>query len=192
MKTIKTVVITIIVVALVGGAFVLGRKTESKPNIDMIIEECGFNNIGELDTAEFYFTMVENYEGDPKKLFDLTIPFTTPKFTYSVDGYVKAGIDFTSIKLELSNDVILVTMPKPKVMVTKLDLSTMKVFEESKGLFNSIRADDRTAAEMQLEQRAESLAVEKGILNKAAQNAEVVVGNMLSQVVGIDYTIRFR
>ena len=70
--------------------------------------ESGLRDIGELSTAEYYFTRSETVQ-DSKKI-DLTsiginfiadIPLTSNSFTYSYDGSVKAGIDFSEIKSEV-------------------------------------------------------------------------------------------
>ena len=87
--------------------------------------QSGLRQIGELSTAEYYFTRTETVE-DSKKL-DLTsiginfiadIPLTSNTFTYSYDGYIKAGIDFMEIETSVDeeNKQIIVLVPKSKIL----------------------------------------------------------------------------
>ena len=100
--------------------------------------ESGLRQIGEMNTAEYYFTRTETVE-DSKKL-DLTsigidfvtnIPLTSNSFTYSYDGNIKAGIDFTEIEVSIDKDAktITVLLPKSRIMSSEVDPDSYKFYE---------------------------------------------------------------
>lgn len=185
-----TIIIIVLVLALVACAFLLGRKSMQKSqNIDLIVTDFGFKDIGELSTAEFVFTMVEEYTGDPVKVFDITLPFTTPKLTYSVEGSVKAGINFASIEVQTVGNQITLLMPLAHLTGVNVDMSSLKVFEETKGIFNSVKVKDTASAVLELEAKAKNLAIEKGLITKAQENANTMVKEMVEEVVGSDYEV---
>ncbi|MBQ8988017.1 MAG: DUF4230 domain-containing protein, partial [Lachnospiraceae bacterium] len=61
----------------------------------------GLANMGVLITQEYYFTQVETYSKDQKIMF--VFP-STSGITYSYDGAVMAGVDFSGIQIETNNE----------------------------------------------------------------------------------------
>lgn len=194
----KKLFLGIVVVALMAGVF-FGTKmyyapdtksvtksgdgivSEEKEHSAKIISD-GFKNMGELATQEYYFTQVEQFS-DKKKLKGISIPFTSSSYTISYDGTIKAGIDFAAIEVEEEGDKIIVTIPKAKILSTELDDNSFKVYDEKSSVFNKIEVSDVNDSIANLKENATKKADEKGLLEKADNNARILIENFVNSLV---------
>ena len=64
-------------------------KPSTEITVDLITSE--IRDIGELATIEYLYTDAGKFE-DPKKLFNVNIPFTTKSFIAKWNGTIKAGV----------------------------------------------------------------------------------------------------
>lgn len=165
-------------------------ETEKIVKEDIVISgktmEAGINNIGLLATAEYYFTHVENYKSSKEievswleKTFE--IPGTTSGFIYSYDGVVMAGIDFTKVKVEKTEDTkkIVVTLPQAAIMSSSIDPDSFKLYDEKNNIFNPIEVRDVTDSLNDLLKTEEEKALSTGLIDKANDNATNLVTNFL-------------
>ena len=160
--------------------------------LDVIKSE--IKNIGELATIEYLYTNAGKFE-DPKKLFGITIPFTTKSFIAKWDGIIKAGINVEEIDVEI-NDLkkeIVVYMPAAKILSHEIDADSIETLDERDGLFNALKVEDVREFDAVSKEVMEKRAIENGILEKAYENArgiiEKLINNEVVQKKG--YTIRF-
>ena len=160
--------------------------------------ESGLRQIGEFNTAEYYFTRTETVE-DSKKL-DLTsiginfiadIPLTSNSFTYSYDGNIKAGIDFAEIEVSVDkeNKVITVLIPKSRILSSEVDPDSYKFYEIKNNILNPISPEDYAVSFADLIHKEEERAVEEGLLEKADANAEKILKNFISSYNSDSYKI---
>ena len=160
--------------------------------------ESGLRQIGELNTAEYYFTRTETVE-DSKKL-DLTsiginfiadIPLTSNSFTYSYDGNIKAGIDFAEIEVSVDkeNKVITVLIPKSRILSSEVNPESYKFYEIKNNILNPISPEDYAVSFADLIHKEEERAVEEGLLEKADANAEKILKNFISSYNSDSYKI---
>ena len=159
----------------------------------------GIREMGELNTAEYYFSRTENVENT--KQLDLTslgidfkadIPLTTNSFTYSYDGEIKAGIDFTQVTVEVDNETktITVKLPETKITSSEIDPDSYKLYSVTNNILNPISPDDFALSLSDLIHTEEERAIEKGLLQKAQKNAEVLIRNFVkSYAEGYKITI---
>lgn len=163
--------------------------------------ESGLRQIGELNTAEYYFTRTETVE-DSKKL-DLTsiginfianIPLTSNTFTYSYDGSIKAGIDFNEIEVSTDKDgkLITVLLPEARIMSSEVDPDSYKFYEIRNNILNPISPEDYAVSFADLIHKEEERAVEEGLLEKANANAEKILKNFISSYNSDSYQITVR
>ena len=163
--------------------------------------ESGIRELGELNTAEYYFSRVETVESTKK--LDLTsiginfihdIPLTTNSFSYSYDGEVKAGIDFSQVKVEkdVEKKQLTVILPQAKIVSSIVDPDSYVFYEVKNNILNPIDPKDYAVSFAELIHAEEEKAVEKGILKKANENAVKMIRNFVGSYASGDYKITIK
>lgn len=96
-------------------------------------------------------------------------------------GEVIAGVDLGKLSpedLRLENDILYVTLPEAEIFVVAIDNQQSYVYDRDTGILThgevDLETEARRAAELQIEQSA----LEDGILELAAQNAESFLGRL--------------
>jgi len=155
-------------------------------NTDII--EDGLREMGTLITQEYYFTQVEEYTSTKKwAVFE-----SEASFTYSYDGVVSAGIDCDNVTVEKYDEAkkITITIPKAEIKNIVIDHDSFKIYEEKNGLWNKIDMSNYNDSIIEFEDSAREKAMEKGILDKADESAEKMIGSFAKSLVDTDeYTI---
>lgn len=151
----------------------------------------GLKDMGFLVTEEYYFTMVESYE-KTKSLFKFIT--TKSNFLYSYDGVLYAGVDFERISVDKDDDkkVINITIPKAVTQSITIDKNSFKAYEEKEGWGNELTMEDFNKSLLELEKAAESRAIDRGVLDRADENAKEVIGKFVNSLAGDDYTVVFK
>ena len=148
------------------------KNVKVKITSSMIRESLG--DMGTLVTADYSCTQVETYS-KTKTLFYVYDSNTS--FVYSYDGVVYAGVDFTKIKVE-RNDVnkqIIIEVPDADITSVEIDYDSFKVYSEKQGIFNPLKIEDYNDAQKSFDEKARTLAKEKGIIKKAEDNAKTII-----------------
>lgn len=154
----------------------------------------GFENIGELATQAALYTNVQAINKD-RTLWGIHVPLTTSKSIFSYDGVIKAGYDFSQIKLDVnqSDKSISVTLPEVKILSNTLDYDSLLIYDESESIFTPISLEDNNEALTNLEQEGERKAIENGLFENARANAELLIKGMLSGMIDLEkYEIIFK
>ncbi len=158
------------------------------------IVEDGLNDMGFLITEEYYFTEVVNYSS-VKKYWKIELKFTESSFLASYDGMVTAGMDFTKIKVEKDNEnaVIRVTLPQAEIKNTDIDPNSFVLYSEKEGLGNRISVAEYNNSLIELENEARRKAEERGVLDRANDNAERVIQQFVGGLLDLSaYTLVFQ
>ena len=212
---IKNVIKLLLLVAIlcVAGSWwyfeVYSKKVDpiSTDNEGMIREELtvlgetlqsGIRELGELNTAEYYFSRVETVESTKK--LDLTsiginfvhdIPLTTNSFSYSYDGEIKAGIDFSEVQVEkdFEKKELTVILPQARILSSVIDPDSYVFYEVKNNILNPIDPQDYAVSFAELIHAEEEKALEKGILNKANENAVKMIRNFVGFYASDEYRI---
>lgn len=191
-KFFNTKVMGVLVIILLVALIALGLYI--KFNLDDKSTKVGFEDIGELATQESICTEVEVTD-DPRELFGFDIPFTTSKLIYSYDIIVKAGIDFEKIEYDVNEKKkeIEVKLPKFKILSKELDLDSFEVYHEDESIFNNITLEKNNETFKKLEKKAVKSAKDNGILEKAEENAKIILKGYFAQAYDLDeYKINFK
>ena len=157
---------------------------------EMIREE--IRAIGELATEEYAYTEVETYD-ESKSFKGIEIPFTQSKFIFSYDGTIKAGIDFTQITVEKDDKKkeVVITLPEVKILSSEIDEKSFELYDEKNSIFNPIGVNDVNDSVINLKEVAEKKALEKGLLEKAKENAKSMIKSFVKNSFGLKgYTIK--
>ena len=182
---IKIIIAVVASVLLMGiGVYAgiqLGKNTKNTQPQAVVLS---FRDIGELATTSAYITEV-NEINDPKKFFEITIPFTTSRLIVSETYIIKAGYDFEKIIPEIKEPVeeetgtIHIALPEPTILSNEARPETRKIWLESESIFNNIPEEKRNELEIQMKHDAEATAIGNGLYDEARENAEKVLKSFI-------------
>lgn len=155
-----------------------------------ILQE-GLLDMGELVTQEYWFNEVTTFESTKTYV---GIIHLNSKLIMGYEGCLKAGIDFTAVRVKKDDaaKTITVTLPETKIISCELDYDSFKVYEEDVSRANPIKAEDYNGEVKELVARAQQRATERGILDKAAENAQLIIKSFIAGLVDLsEYKLVF-
>jgi len=139
-------------------------------------------HIRELALVKHNYTGVIGYK-DYKKFLNINVPLTDKYFLLKYNGYIKAGVDFDRIKVNVENDSTLhVSIPKPKILDTVIDEKSVEVYNESENAFNPIKISDYNEALIREKNVMVSDAIKQGILADATEQTKLVLTTLLQEM----------
>lgn len=161
--------------------------------------QSGINEIGEFNTAEYWFSRVEEVNSvrqiDLTKIginFIGTIPGTASGFTYKYDGTIKAGIDFKKVTVEVDDDnkCIVVHSPKAEILSSVVDEDSYEFYVKDNNLLNPIDPEEFAVSFADLIHKEEAKAKDSGLLKEAQTNAEKMLTNFVkNSLLSTEYTV---
>jgi hypothetical protein len=171
------------------------KFVEIEKQITAEVIQDGLKDMGVLITEEYYFTEVVSFSS-VKNLFktEIALPFTESSYLASYDGVVTAGIDFTQIEIAKDDSLglITVTLPKAGVQNVDIDPESFILYSEKEGLGNPFSINDFNMSLIDLENKAESKAIERGLLTRADENAKSVISNFIGSITDASkYKVEF-
>ena len=107
-------------------------------------------------------------------------------------GQVIAGFDLSQISqkdIEVKDQSIRVTLPKPQVLVTTLDNTQTKVYDRTRGILSPGDKDLESKAREAAESSIKKAACDGGILKQASDNARKQLTAFLSALGFIQISI---
>ena len=167
-------------VILVALAVVLTLGLSSIFNHEEKPTKLGFEDIGELATQAAYTTIVEDTDVS-RELFGVSIPFTQSKLIYSYDVVVKAGLDFDQVKWTVSENKIKVEMQEIRILSSEIQFDSFQTYYENESIFRPVKIDENNQAIQEMVKKAETTAVENGLLENARENAEMMIKGFIYQ-----------
>ena len=177
--------LTLLALLLVGGAvfaaFLCGLRQAAQSqtpqiNSDLLTER--LRSVQELATVSYYYTNMGRFENQVD-FYGWKVPFTTKSFIVSYDGVIKAGVDLDQIQVDIDGTNIVVTLPAGRITSHEIPEDSLEVFDESDNLFNHITIEDYTAFTRDQKDAMEQRAVDSGLLDRAGQEARMVVDSLL-------------
>ena len=163
---------------------------ENKQTVEVETVQDGLREMGFLITEEYYFTeMLTNRK--VQSLGVLELGFTEESYTVSYEGYITAGIDFNGISVAADDSArtVTVTLPPAVMKDTVIDPDSVRVYNEKHSIFNDFTEKERGDAMAKFKADVEAKALEKGIIEKAARNAELVIRNFVMGFLPPEYTV---
>jgi uncharacterized protein DUF4230 len=121
-------------------------------------------------------TITQSYELIPNAL-------AGDEMTFLATGDVVAGIDLSQLRQQdirrEPNGTIVVHLPPPQILLTRLDNRQSHVINRKTGLFRRADMNLESRARQYAEQSIRNEALKKGILPLASENAQVKVAELL-------------
>ena len=155
----------------------------------------GLSEMGQLVTAEYYFTAVASASTELAPILGIRLGFTESSYLASYDGIITAGVDFSAIRVEKDEQWGLVTvyMPPAAILSVDVDPESFTLYSENKSIFTDLSAEDYNDSLIQLEATEREKALERGILTKADANARKLVRSFIESLLDpAKYSIQFR
>lgn len=145
--------------------------------------------IQELALVRYNYTGVISYK-DYRKILNINVPLTDKYFLLKYNGYIKAGVDFSRIKLSVESDsTIHVSIPKPKILDTVIDEKSIQVYNESENAFNPIKITDYNEALSKEKNVMIRDAIGQGIYRQATDEAKIALTSLLREMGFTDILI---
>ena len=98
-------------------------------------------------------------------------------------GQVIAGFDLSQMSekdIEIKDDNLRITLPKPQILVTSLDNSQTRVYDRTRGILNPGDKDLESKARETAQNTITEAACKGGILKQASENARKQISAFLS------------
>ncbi len=158
----------------------------SEPVIETKVTELGFKDIGELVTQAAYYTEIV-HETNYRKLFntDINIFGTKSSIIASLDGVIKAGLDFAAVTYVIDDEKqeISIVLPEARVLSNEVDHDSLRIYDEKQNMFNPQSFQVVNDTYKKVESDAQTKAIENGLLINAKDNAKTLITGMCKQVL---------
>ncbi len=164
-------------------------KQDKKRGYDSSSIMSRISYIQDLALVKYNYTGVIGYK-DYKKLLNINIPLTDKYFLLKYTGYIKAGVDFSRIKIDVIDESsVHVSIPKPKIMDTVIDENSIEVYNESENAFNPIKISDYNEAVSREKNVMISDAIKQGIYKESTEQAKLALTSLLKEMGFTDIKI---
>ena len=137
--------------------------------------------IQELALIKYNYSGVIGYK-DFVKILKINVPLTEKSFLLKYNGYIKAGVDFENIKVEVSGKDVHISLPRARILDTMIDEKSIKVYNESMNAFNPLTIADYNKAIVKEKDTMVNDAISQGILKDATKQAEVVLTSIMKDM----------
>lgn len=195
LKTVKYVLVGILLCVLVGAAgFLGGRYTasaEKAPQLSAVVLESRLAEISELASVTYTYTNMAQFENS-SDFYGVTIPFTTKRFILTYDGTIKAGIDLTRVKVDVSGNDVTVVLPEAEILSHEINEDSVEIFDEKSSIFNPFTVEDFTAFQEEQKRVMTEKALQGGLLEEAREKAKNSVRLLLGAVLPEDAVLTIR
>ncbi len=189
-KALKYILLGLLLCIAVGlCGFFVGqaalRNSQDNARLDAVVIGNQLIQISELAAVNYQYTNVAQFTSS-NDFYGVTIPFTTKKFILTYDGQIKAGVDLSQAKIDVSEASVTVTLPAPRILSHEIDENSMEVFDEKTSIFNPFTVEDFSSFQADQKAEMERKAVEKGLLEQAAEKAAASVEGLLAPLLPTD------
>lgn len=191
---VKKYSIIVVVFIFVIAIIYTGIKLKSGQNRQIISETIQekVEKLVELASVRYNYTDVVDYK-ESLQLSGMDIPLTQKKFIIKYEGYLKAGVDLTSIEVDIKNEgTIEISMNKALVLDNVINEEDVTFFDERDGLFNKLSFKDLYAVLVGQKEKVEKDALDRGFLNQAEDNAEEILLSLLREMGYKNIIIKFK
>lgn len=132
----------------------------------------------DLVTAKLQYTGLVSYE-------EGTISFIDKKaFTMQYDSTVSAGVDLAEAKVDVTDNVISIELPKSTLKSIEIDPDSIQIYDEKFAIFNWQNRSDTTEALKIAEDDAKAKVDSSDLLTQADEQARSTVETLFSLLTG--------
>ncbi len=132
----------------------------------------------DLTTAEIIYNGVVRFEENGIPLINEN------SFLMMYSARVKAGIDISQVKVNVTSNKVVVTLPEVTVQDLIIDTDTLEFYDVSTSLFNQTQQSDVVVAVNYAKDDVRKNADIPGLLAKAKEQTETLIRGLFNDVVG--------
>ena len=199
--------VVIIIAAVVGGITIARaifgknngnenegfvKPSEENHSIYLTINdiETELRDIAELMTYEYYYSGTSSFTDYNEVPFvGWDIPLTDHEIKLTYAGTIKVGYDLSDMEINVDNEKKTITIALgEQIIENNLPEESVETIERN-NILNLIRSDEVTNRLVEIKNDEYEDAVDKGIKEKAEDNAKAIIEEKLSGIDG--YTIYF-
>lgn len=170
---------TTIVLALLLGINKMNGPRDKRYDTSTVLSK--IVHIQELATVKYSYSGVIGFK-DNFKILNISVPLTDKYFLLKYNGYLKAGVDFSKIKVNINGVNVHVSMPRAQIFDIVIDENSVKVYDESDNAFNPIKISDYNNALIEEKETMRQDAIKQGVLKDANNQAELAVKSLLQEM----------
>ena len=155
-----------------------------KPQVDiptLVVKQ--IKGVEELTTTVYTMETTVPTSAE-RKLGDFVV--ATTQLLYIGHGEVRAGIDLSQITtedIEVSDNKIVINLPPPQILDSKIDVHQSRVYDYNRGFLNlgpDVAPDLQTLAQQHTLAKIVNSACQEGILDKANEKAKNAIAQLLA------------
>lgn len=178
-------VVVIVAIVLIVILLCISTKKE-KVDTEYLIAK--LQSASELTTAKLNFTGMSKYEDKGVAIINKS------NFIMVFEATARAGIDVKEIKIKSDdfNKKVIVEIPEAEILDVKVDLNSIKYFDQKFALFNFNSKEDANKANALVEEKAKEEVAEMGILDYANSQSEILIKGLLQDSIPKDYTLEVK
>ena len=182
----KIVTLVLVLTAIVGLCFGVGflageRQNGSVPELSAIVVQNQLEQVSQLATTQYNYTNMGQFS-QSSNFHGIKIPFSGKHFIVSYDGVILAGVDLKKSEIKILGNTVTVTLPEAEILSHEINEDSLKVFDETKNIFNPITLENYNSFYREEKGKVENKAVEGGLMVQAEEQAQLVVKQTLGPV----------
>lgn len=191
-----TIVLFLVLSAALNAFLVMAmfrrRRPEGARSVRTAILS-GIQNVSELAAVrERFQSIVAFSEGWALPLLKFNLPGTTRKFMMRYSGVIVCGCDLSKVQISERFDVnrVRITLPRSRILDIYADVHSFEVYDQSAGIFTSIRLEDQNREVMADLEQVRAHAIRNGLLDQADENARQLMTSVVA-ATGMEAEILF-
>lgn len=155
--------------------------------VNVILIEEEIRETGFLVTEEYMVTLIQDNEQHANDYWGNSIWGTSSRAVFSYDALVRAGVNFEDIQIRVNDRHRVVTIYIPDAELYGdpiVDPDSFHLYVDESDIFSTgFNMDDFNTMLGSLRDEAKVRAYQLGILNRANENAETMVTNMVQSII---------
>lgn len=176
----KAVIYLLIVLVIAGTAIflVMHFTKESEPEITNSFISDKLEAASELTSAKLTYNGLVRYsEG--------SIPFITKKeFSMIYRAEVKAGIDLSKVKSEITDTQVKITVPRIEILDISIDESSIQFYDEKFALLNWEKKEDLLETMQEAKADVEAKGDMDGLKENAKNQIQILLVGLFEDCIG--------
>ena len=179
------IIIVLVIVIFLGGMYFGGRSTSGEADISSTALTQKIKDINELAVSEYDYTKVGKFSNS-LKFNGWTVPLTQKPFLITYEGKMKAGVDLSDVKVEKDGNKITVKTSAVKILSNEIDENSIKVYDETKNIFNQISIKDYKTFATKQKEKVEKEAIKNKFLEKTEEKVKKSIKDLVYMTVDQD------
>ena len=191
-----TVMLVLVVSIVVNVLLVLHLARRKRPEQNRSVRTAvlmGIQNVNELASVRERFQSIVSFsEGWEVPVLGFNFPGTTRRFMMRYSGTIVCGCDLSAADISERFDVnrVRIVVPHSRIMDIYADIHSFEVYDQSAGIFTSIRLEDQNREVTADLEQVRSHALRDGILAQADENARRILTSIVA-ATGMEAEIVF-